>query len=427
MDQVLGLILGGGRGTRLYPLTKTRSEPAVPIAGKYRLIDIPISNCLNSGLCRVYVLTQFQSVSLHRHIGNTYKFSPFGRGFVEVLAAQQTNETADWYRGTADAIRQNIRYVHDDGARDVLVLSGDQLYRLDFRRLLDVHRASGAAVTMAVVPASAEQARALGVVRLGEGDRITEFAEKPQDPAVLDALRLPAGWLAARGLEVGRREYLANMGIYLFTRQALFDLLQAPGAPDLVHDVFPRCLASLRFQAFVFDGYWEDLGTVKSYHEANLALAGPNPPFDFHTPEGIVYTHMRNLPAARVSAARLDDCLVSDGCVVAPGAKLERCVVGVRGWVGPGVTVRDTVVLGASSIETDAHRAQNRHRGVPDLGLGEGSVIERAILDKDCRIGRGVRLVNRRGVRTADGSNYVIRDGIIVIPSRTVVPDGTEI
>lgn len=428
MHKVLGLILGGGRGTRLYPLTKTRSEPAVPIAGKYRLIDIPVSNCLNSGLNRVYVLTQFQSVSLHRHIAQTYKFSPFGRGFVEVLAAQQTNETADWYRGTADAIRQNIRYVHEDGASDVLVLSGDQLYRLDFRRLLDLHRRTQADLTMAVVPVSQERAAHLGIVRLGAGDRVEGFVEKPRESMQLEAFRLPAGWLEARGLPTGNREFLANMGIYLFTRQALFDLLQGqPQAYDLVHDIFPRCLASYRFQAFVFDGYWEDLGTIKSYHEANLALASDHPPFDFHTPDGVIYTRMRFLPASRLNAARLDQCLVSDGCVVASGARLERCVIGLRSRIGARVELRNTVVIGADSYETDQQRAENRRRGIPDLGIGEGSIIERAILDKDCRIGCNVRLLNRRGVQTADGNNIVIRDGIIVVPNRAVVPDGTDI
>jgi glucose-1-phosphate adenylyltransferase len=427
MQDVLCLILGGGRGARLYPLTKQRSEPAVPVAGKYRLIDIPISNCLNSGINRVYVLTQYLSVSLHRHISNTYKIDPFSRGFVEVLAAQQTNETADWYRGTADAIRQNLRYVLADGCRLVLVLSGDQLYRMDFRRLVEAHRERKADVTVAVTPVPRARAAALGVVSLDEHDRVVRLVEKPQDEEQLRALRTPDEWLRQRGVGAGR-EYLANMGIYLFNREALLDFLNArPLANDLVTEIFPHLLSARSVQAHLFTGYWEDLGTVKSYFTANLALAGDDPPFDFHTAEGVIYTHMRYLPASRLSAASLAQCLVSDGCLVESGARLERCVLGVRSRIGRNVTLRDAILIGADRYETDAERAGNRQRGLPDFGVGDDSVIERAILDKDCRVGRHVRIVNRRHVQNDEGSNYVIRDGIVVIPNGAVVPDGAQI
>jgi glucose-1-phosphate adenylyltransferase len=428
MHNILGLVLGGGRGARLFPLTKHRSEPAVPIAGKYRLIDVPISNCLNSGVNRVFVLTQFLSVSLHKHLAHTYKFDAFSRGFVEVLAAQQTNETADWYRGTADAVRQNMRYLHEDGAREFLVLSGDQLYRMDYRQLVAAHRDARADVTLGVVPVTREQARNVGVVRADDALRVTALVEKPETDEQLGPFRVPAGWLEARGAAAPGREYLANMGIYLFSRQVLFDLMEAqPAATDFVREILARSLKTHRIQAHLFNGYWEDLGTIRSYHEANLALAGDRPPFDFHSPEGVIYTRMRYLPASRVSAAHMHHCLISDGCLVQEGARLERCVIGLRSRIGKNATLRDTVLIGADRYETDRERAANGKRGLPDFGVGDGSVIERAIVDKDCRIGRDVRIINCQGLREDDGPNYHIRDGIVVIPNGAVVPDGTVI
>jgi glucose-1-phosphate adenylyltransferase len=428
MQQVLSLILGGGRGTRLYPLTQLRSKPAVPVAGKYRLIDIPISNCINSGMQRIYVLTQFLSVSLHRHIANTYKFDPFSRGFVEVLAAQQTNETTDWYQGTADAVRQQIRYVAEDPCTDVMILSGDQLYRMDFQQLLATHKGSRADVTIAVLPVPRDQVPGLGVVRLEESGRVVGFVEKPQTDEGIDSARTPGEWIDRRGIKSAGREHLASMGIYLFTRKALLELLNVrPLATDFGKEVFPRSIKTHVVQAHLFDGYWEDLGTVKAYHEANLALASDEPPFDFHSAEGIIYTRMRFLPASRVSGATLSQCLISDGCVILPGADLRRCVVGVRSRIGRNATIRDTVILGADRFETETERNANKAANRPDLVVGEGAVIERAILDKECRIGRNARLVNKRGVRDDEGENYVIRDGIVVIPRGTTVPDGTVI
>jgi glucose-1-phosphate adenylyltransferase len=428
MQGVLSLILGGGRGTRLYPLTKLRSKPAVPLAGKYRLIDIPISNCINSGLNRIYVLTQFLSVSLHRHIANTYKFDPFNQGFVEALAAQQTNEAADWYQGTADAVRQQIRYVHEDSCREVLILSGDQLYRMDFRQLLQTHHDTRADVTIAVLPVDQAQVAGFGILQMDDTGRVTGFVEKPKDPAQIEQLRTPAEWLEKRGIPARGRPFLASMGIYLFTRKVLLDLLAAPPlATDFGKEIFPRSIASHRVQAHLFDGYWEDLGTVSAYHEANLALAGDAPPFDFHSPEGIIYTRMRFLPASRVSAARMEQCLISDGCVVEAGADLYRCVIGVRSKIGRDVVLRNTVINGADYFETQADLAVNRDRGRPDFTVGNGTIIERAIVDKDCRIGRNVRIINRRGLTDDEGGNYVIRDGVVVIPKAAVVPDGTVI
>jgi glucose-1-phosphate adenylyltransferase len=427
MENVLTLILGGGRGARLYPLTKHRSKPAVPIAGKYRLIDVPVSNCINSGLNRIFVLTQYLSVSLHRHIGSTYKFDPFSRGFVEILAAQQTNETADWYQGAADAVRQNRRYILEEPGREVLVLAGDQLYRMDFTQLLQTHRTSRADVTIAVVPVSRSQTFGLGIVRLNEEGRIIGFVEKPQTDEQLEPLRTSEEWRERKGFAGRGRPYLASMGIYLFNRSILFDLLDVPSrTSSFGREIFPASIHTHHVQAHLFDGYWENVGTLRAYHQANLALASDHPPFDFHSPEGVVYTHMRNLPASRVSAACVEQCLVSDGCVVEPGTRLERSVLGVRSRIGRNVTLRDTILLGANYFERDAPAA-GRNPKVPPLGVGDDSVLERVIADKNCRIGRGVHIVNRGNVQEAERENYVIRDGIVVIPNGAVVPDGTVI
>lgn len=427
-QEVLSLILGGGRGSRLFPLTMLRSKPAVPIAGKYRLIDIPISNCINSGCNRIYVLTQFLSVSLHRHIANTYKFDPFSRGFVEVLAAQQTNEAADWYQGTADAVRQNIRYVHEDRCEHVLILSGDQLYRMDFRHLLKTHLDSRADVTIAVLPVRAESTPAFGIVRLDDRGKVTGFIEKPQTPDQLAPYFVSDDWITQRGIKAQGRNYLASMGIYLFKRDALFQLLNSPPlATDFGKEIFPRSIQSHHVQTHLFDGYWEDVGTVKSYHEANLALTSENPPFVFHSTEGVIYTRMRYLPASRINAARLDHCLVSDGCVIGAGTTITRCVVGVRTQIGENVTLRNSVIIGADRYETPQEREENARRGLPSFGVGDGTVIDNAILDKDARVGANCRIINQDRVKNAEGKNYVIRDGIVCIPKGSIVLDGTVI
>jgi glucose-1-phosphate adenylyltransferase len=426
---VLGFILGGGPGAGLYPLTKFRSTPAVPVAGKYRLIDLPISNCINSGMQRIYVLTQFLSVSLHRHIANTYKFAPFTQGFVEVLAAQQTNEAAHWYQGTADALRQNLRYLQSDHARDVLILSGDGLYRMNYADLLRQHRDTHADITVAVVPVRRAQASGLGVARLDEAGQLTELVEKPRTPEQLDAVRAPLAWLEKRGLASGGKEFLANMGIYVCRREVLLELLAGqPQAVDLVTQHFAPILRSHRVQGFLFAGYWQDLGaSVRTYHEANLALASDHPPFDFHDPEGVIYTRMRNLPTSRVLATHIEHSLISDGCVIEQGTRLDRCVVGQRMHIGQDVLLREAVLSGADRIETREEQESNRERGLPDIGIGAGSVIVRAIVDKDCRIGRGVKILNEKELRDAESDHYVIRDGIVVVPRGAVLTDGTVI
>jgi glucose-1-phosphate adenylyltransferase len=426
VENILSLILGGGRGARLYPLTKYRSKPAVPIAGKYRLIDIPVSNCINSGLNRIYVLTQYLSVSLHRHISSTYKFDPFSRGFVEILAAQQTNETADWYQGAADAVRQNRRYILEDPGREVLILAGDQLYRIDFRQLLRTHRDYRADVTIAVLPVPRSQTPGLGIVRLDDSGRVIDFVEKPQTDEQLEPMRTAEEWLERKGLAARGRPFLASMGIYLFNRTILFDLLDAqPRTTSFGREILPASIHTHRVQAHLFDGYWENVSTLRAYHQANLALAGDHPPFDFHSPEGVVYTHMRNLPASRISAAHVEKCLISDGCVVEPGTRLERCVIGVRSRIGRNVTLRDTILLGANYFEPD--RPAGGGKRDPPLGVGDDSILERVIADKNCRIGRGVQIVNCRHLQEGAGDHYVIRDGMVVIPNGAVIPDGTVI
>ena len=428
MHNVLSLILGGGRGTRLYPLTMLRSKPAVPIAGKYRLIDIPISNCINSGFNRIYVLTQFLSVSLHRHIANTYKFDPFSRGFVEVLAAQQTNEAADWYQGTADAVRQQIRYVLEDRCSHILILSGDQLYRMDFARLLQTHEETRADATIAVLPVAAEATPGFGIMRLDDEGRVIGFVEKPQTPPQLEPFFTPGSWIEGRGIPAKGRHYLASMGIYLFRRDVLIEMLNAPPlATDFGKEIFPRSMKTHRVQAHLFDGYWEDVGTVKAYHEASLALTSDEPPFDFHSAEGVIYTRMRYLPASRISGASMQECLVSDGCVVQSGATIVRSVLGVRTRIAANATIRNSVLIGADRFETDQEREDNKRRGLPNLTVGNNAVIENAILDKDCRVGDDVRIVNRHQAQNEEGKNYVIREGIVVIPKGAVVLDGTVI
>ncbi|OWK38618.1 glucose-1-phosphate adenylyltransferase [Fimbriiglobus ruber] len=427
---VLSLILGGGRGTRLYPLTKLRAKPAVPVAGKYRLIDIPISNCINSGIHRIYVLTQFLSVSLHRHIANTYKFDMFSRGYVEVLAAMQTYEASDWYQGTADAIRQNLLYIKNEGCDEVLILSGDQLYRMDYRDIIETHRKSHADVTIAAIPVNEEQTTGFGLMRMDDGGRVSSFVEKPKTDAERKPYYTPKDWIEDRGIPCNNRHYLANMGIYLFNTDVLIDVLsERPLATDFGKEVFPRYVGQKKIHAHLFDGYWEDLGTIKSYHEASLALAQPNPPFDFYTPEGLIFTRMRNLPASRIDGATLKQCVVADGCRIGEGTVLNRCLIGVRSRIGQNCRLTDTVLIGADRYETDDQIARNDVAGHPSLNIGDGTVIEQAILDKDCRVGSHVTIRSAKGKPDSDSPDgmWCVRDGIVCVPRGAVIPNNTVI
>jgi glucose-1-phosphate adenylyltransferase len=417
MKDVLAVILGGGRGTRLHPLTLYRSKPAVPIAGKYRLIDIPISNCINSDLRRIFVLTQYNSESLNKHIGLTYKFDLFSSAFVSVLAAEQTEESGDWFQGTADAVRQNKRHLANYDFRDVLILAGDQLYLMDFARMLETHRRHVADVTVAVTPVQPEQGSGFGILKMNGLGRITHFEEKPP------AERLPQ---LVSEIPVLGSGLIASMGIYLFKREALEAILGDASLVDFGRHVIPNALDRQRVQAHVHRGYWEDVGTIRSYYQANLALCQPVPPFDFYEATRPVYTHPRFLPASKVESCVVTNSLLSEGCIVV-GANIEHSVVGIRSRIGRGAQIRDSLVLGADYYETLDELDRQKGRGTPPIGVGEDSVVTGAILDKNARIGRGVRIVNAAGVQEKDGDGYFIRDGIVLVPKNGVIPDGTVI
>ncbi|MEJ5343009.1 MAG: glucose-1-phosphate adenylyltransferase [Thermogutta sp.] len=417
MNNVLAVVLGGGRGTRLYPLTKYRSKPAVPIAGKYRLIDIPLSNCINSGISRIYVLTQFNSVSLHRHIRATYNFDVFHRGFVEILAAQQTLTRTDWYQGTADAVRQNLSYIDRDDIDYVLILSGDQLYRMDFRKLLETHQRSEADVTIAALPVTAEAASSLGIMRIDETGRVLGFLEKPKTEEELSFMRTDPEWFAQFGLKAHGRPFLANMGIYLFNRKTLVDVLEKTDYRDFGKEVFPASVRARRVFVHLFDGYWEDIGTIGAFFEANLALTRPSPPFALDQPNAPIYTRARFLPPSRIERANIRDSLVADGCVIGEGAVIENSIIGLRSIIGPNCVIRNSIIMG-----NDFYEAPTADRQA--LMIDENSYIENAIVDKNCRIGKNVRIVNAEGVKEAPETEYcMIRDGVTVIPKGTVLPD----
>jgi glucose-1-phosphate adenylyltransferase len=424
MQNIITLVLGGGQGTRLYPLTKYRSKPAVPIGGKYRLIDIPLSNCINSGLNRCYVLTQFNSVSLHRHIRSTYSFDAFGGGFVEILAAQQTLDNAVWYQGTADAVRQNLRYIEQPGIELVLILSGDQLYRMDYREMIATHRESKADVTISAVPVYPEAASGLGIMRLDESGRVIGFLEKPKTLKELEHIRTDPAWIDAHGLDSRGRDCLANMGIYLFNRDTLVDVLQKTDYRDFGKEVFPASIRARHVQVHLFDGYWEDIGTIKSFYEANLALTGSQPPFDLVTPGMPIFSRPRFLPPSRFDGATIRHSLIADGSQIGEGAVIEHSIIGLRCTIGPNVTIRDSIVMGNDFYDLPDAMRQNQANGLPPLGIGEGSSIEGAIIDKNCRIGRNVRILNENGVIDSPESAYgMIRDGVAVIPKQTTLPD----
>jgi glucose-1-phosphate adenylyltransferase len=424
MPKVICLILGGGRGTRLFPLTRSRSKPAVPIAGKYRLIDIPISNCIHSGLNRIFVLTQFNSVSLHRHIANTYKFDAFGGGFVEILAAQQTMQHETWYQGTADAVRRNIPYFTEDRYDLVLILSGDQLYRMDFQDMIRTHLESRAEATIAALPVAEEEARSCGIMRIDDTGRVIAFEEKPKTAEKLASVRTDPQWFSRFGIDAGNRCYLASMGIYLFSRPMLVQILASGTATDFGHEIFPQVMANHRVQTHLFDGYWEDIGTVGAFHKANIDLTHDNPPFDFSFRDSPIFTRPRYLPCSRLSGVTVTDSLISDGCVIGRGSVIENSVIGVRAQIAENVTIRNTYIMGADLYEQPQQINDNTRANRPHIGVGANSVIENAIVDKNARIGRNVRIVNEAGiVDLEDAPHYVIRDQIVVIPKNTILQD----
>ncbi len=417
MDDVLAVILGGGRGARLFPLTLHRSKPAVPIAGKYRLIDIPVSNCLNSGLRRIFVLTQYNSESLNKHLALTYKFDLFSSGFVSLLAAEQTEESPEWFQGTADAVRQSARHLNSHRWKEVLILAGDQLYQMDLGEMVDAHRRNAADVTVAVTPVPAEQTGGFGILKMDEQGRIVHFEEKPAPD------RLPELASEIPGLGAG---YVASMGIYVFGKAALDRVLQHPELVDFGRHVIPHFVPRAKVHAYVHRGYWEDVGTIRSYYLANLALCQPVPPFDFYDFARPVYTHPRFLPATKVEDCLVRGALLSDGCIVV-GSHVERSLIGIRSRIARGCRIEDSLVLGADYYETLDELQRASVDGVPPVGIGPESVVRGAIVDKNARIGAEVRIVNEAGAVEADGPGWYVRDGIVVIPKGAVIPDGAVI
>jgi len=426
MKNVTCLILGGGRGTRLFPLTKIRAKPAVPLAGKYRLIDIPISNCINSGINRIFVLTQFLSVSLHQHIRQTYRFDNFNGGFVELLAAQQTVDGGtDWYEGTADAVRKNLTYLDSKDLEYILILSGDQLYRMDYQQLLKTHIESKADVTIAAIPVHRSEAKSLGIMRCDDTGRVLGFLEKPKTEEEIDMVKTDPAWIDAQGVPSKGRDCLASMGLYIFNRKLLFDVLSKTTYEDFGKEVFPAAIRTRKVQVHLFDDYWEDIGTIKAFYEANLSLAKPNPPFDLVCPDAPVYSRARFLPPSLMEGATISNSLIADGCRIGKGAVIENSVIGLRCIVGEGVTIRNSVIMGADFLETANDLAELKEtQGVP-VGIGTGSLIDGAILDKNVRIGRNVRVVNRTKIDESDEhSPCNIRDGIPIVSKDATLNDG---
>lgn len=418
-QRTLSIIMGGGAGTRLYPLTKERAKPAVPLGGKYRLVDIPISNCLNSGLRSIYILTQFNTMSLHRHIQASYKFDNFSRSFVDILAAQQTPLSTQWYQGTADAVRQNLRYFLEQPYEYFLILSGDQLYRMDFRVLLHQHIRSGAEITLAVTPVVRAAASDFGIMLSGPDHRITRFEEKPKNPAVLDELKLDGETLASISRGPEEELFQASMGIYVFNRDVLVECLDGDLA-DFGKHVIPKAIGERQVNAYVFEGYWEDIGTIRAFYEANLDLTSLVPKYSFFEATAPIYTHPRFLPGSKINGATLRQAIVSDGCIISD-AHIERSVIGVRSIIRSGATIRNSVIMGGDYFETSAPEASP---DVPPIGVGRNCVIDRAIIDKNARIGEGVVITPEGKAATLDAENYFIRDGIVVVPKDAVIPAG---
>jgi len=402
------IILGGGRGERLYPLTRDRAKPAVPIGGKYRLIDIPISNCIHSGIQYIFILTQFNTHSLHRHISDTYKFDTFRGGLIEILAAQQTPLHRDWFQGTADAVRSYRERFAELNATDFIILAGDHLYKMDFRPFFAFHRRKKADVTVAVKPMPTAQASQFGVLHYTADRLIDRFVEKPKDPALVESLVLP---------DTNDAQVAASMGIYIFRKEVLFEALEFQGN-DFGHDIIPQCIKHFRTYAYPFNGYWADIGTIDTFFQANMALTSRRPPFSFYEPYHPIYTHARFLPSTHIHGAVVDHCLISEGCRIGK-AKLHRSIVGIRGIVADNVEMDHVYYMGNDFYE------DRPPRGELPLGIGKGCHLKNAILDKDVRIGAGCELVNRRGVLEEDGEFYSIRQGITIIPKGTRIPPGT--
>jgi glucose-1-phosphate adenylyltransferase len=424
-SNVLSVIMGGGQGKRLFPLTKERAKPAVPLAGKYRLVDIPISNCINSSLRRIYILTQFNSASLHRHISQSYKFDHFSGGFVDVLAAEQTLSDASWYQGTADAVRKNLIHVLNHDFEHLLILSGDQLYRMDFRRIIEEHAQTEADLTVATIPVGRKEAEGFGIMQIDAERRITRFVEKPKEPALLDSLKLPRSSYPAFNIKDDRELLLASMGIYVFKREVLVNLLDN-NHTDFGKHIIPTAIKTHRVYSHVYQGYWEDIGTIRSFFEANLDVTSELPRFNFFDMAAPVFSRPRFLPGSKINGAQIDHAVVTDGCII-NHARINHSIVGIRSLVGAGSELNRVVLLGCDYYESQTSIEESTRTNRPRIGVGMNTRIENAIIDKNARIGDNVVISPAGKPENHDHPLYYIRDGIVIIPKNGIVPHGTVI
>lgn len=427
-NNLLAVILGGGAGSRLFPLTRDRSKPAVPLGGKYRLVDVPISNCINSDVIRMFVLTQYNSASLNRHIATTYRFSPFADGFVEILAAEQTPERPDWFQGTADAVRQVLPHIRDWRIDTLLILSGDHLYRMDYRKFLDRHRETNADITVSAIPIPPDSASEFGVLKVDEAGRIIEFREKPKGEA-LEAMRVDTTSLGLTSDEAQARPYLASMGIYVFKYDVIEKVLaEDPTRLDFGKEVIPASIDNYNVQAYLFNGYWEDIGTIAAFYKANLDMTSAIPPFNLFDSEAPLFTRPRHLPPSKMDNCEIRDSIISDGCIII-GAKINRSLIGLRSRVSEGAQIDAAIMMGADYYQTLEDMLADRDADRPRVGVGERSIIRRAIVDKNARIGKDVKLLNESGIENVDGPDgmYYIRDRIIIVPKNGLIPDGTVV
>ncbi len=425
ISKVLCVIMGGGQGSRLFPLTKDRAKPAVPLAGKYRIVDIPISNCINSRFRRIYILTQFNSTSLHSHISRTYKFDQFSAGFVEILAAQQTFNNTSWYEGTADAVRKNLVHFLNHDFDYLLILSGDQLYRMDFQDVIEQHRETGADITIATLPVSRGEAGALGIMQIDGEKRITRFVEKPKESAVLDSLKISPEMNAKLAIPGGRESFLASMGIYVFNRSIITDLLDNP-LSDFGKHIIPHAINTHRVFSYVHQGYWEDIGTIRNFFEANLDLVTELPRFNFFDMSAPIFSRPRYLPGSKINGAQIDHAVISDGCII-NRARISNTIVGLRTIIGDGTELNRVVILGSDYYESQESVDRHEKEGQPRIGIGAHCKIENAIIDKNARIGNNVTISAAGKPENVDHERYFIRDGIVIIPKDAVIPHGTVI
>ena len=416
----LAVILGGGAGTRLFPLTASRSKPAVPIAGKYRLVDIPISNCINSGITRMFVLTQFNSASLNRHIKNTYHFSAFSSAFVDILAAEQTPDNPTWYQGTADAVRQSLRHIGPFDSEYILILSGDQLYQMDFAKMLDNHKQLGADISVAAIPVNARDATEFGIMKKDDRGYITSFVEKPKADVLPE-------WASETGAEMKQqgKSYLASMGIYIFTRKLLFDLLEneKKDSTDFGKEIIPDAIGKYKVVSYQYEGYWTDIGNIHSFFEANLGLTENLPDFNLFDNSKAIYTRARMLPPAKISGTTLEKTIIAEGCII-NASRIEHSVIGIRSRVGHGTTIVSSYIMGNDYFETIDQITNSLEKGTPHTGIGHRCYIKNAIVDKNCRIGDDVRINGGTHLENTDHSLYTVKDGIVVIKKGAIIPNG---